>query len=73
MDDSTEALRELITIKQLSALWNLPAGTLYNWVSQGRIPYVKLGRLLRFNVALLEEVRKSSTREPKPVTGRDRL
>jgi len=32
---SEKAPRTLINIAQLSALWNIPKATLYNWVSQG--------------------------------------
>lgn len=51
----------LISITQLSALWNVPKATLYNWVSQGRLPYVKLGRLLRFDVSAIEDLRRRSS------------
>ena len=58
---SEKAPRTLINIAQLSALWNIPKATLYNWVSQGRLPYVKLGRLLRFDVVAVEAHRESSS------------
>lgn len=53
--------RKLITIGELSALWSVPKATLYNWVNQGRLPYVKLGRSLRFDLVEIEELRKQST------------
>lgn len=53
--------RKLITIEELSALWSVPKATLYNWVFQGRLPYVKLGRSLRFDVVQIEEFREQST------------
>lgn len=53
--------RKLITIDELSALWSVPKATLYNWVNQGRLPYVKLGRSLRFDIVQIEEVREQST------------
>ena len=56
-----EAPRHLITIVELSALWSIPKATLYNWVSQGRLPHVKLGRSLRFDVVEIEEIRRAAT------------
>ncbi len=53
--------RRLITIEELSVLWNIPKATLYNWVNQSRLPYVKLGRSLRFDVVQIEELRERST------------
>ena len=53
--------RKLITIAELSSLWSVPTATLYNWVNQGRLPYVKLGRSLRFDLVEIEEHRERST------------
>jgi len=53
--------RKLITIAELSSLWNIPKATLYNWVKQGRLPYVKLGRSLRFDLVQIEEFSEQST------------
>ena len=56
-----ERIRRLITIDELSASWSVPKATLYNWVNQGRLPYVKLGRSLRFDPVAIEEFREQST------------
>jgi excisionase family DNA binding protein len=40
----------------LSRLLSIPKGTLYNRVNKRRIPFIKVGRSLRFNV---EEVLRS--------------
>jgi len=53
--------RRLINIDELSTLWSVPKATLYNWVNQRRLPYVKLGRSLRFDLIQLEEFRQQST------------
>ena len=45
----------LITIEDLAALWQIPKATLYNWVSQGKVPHLKIGRLLRFDLAEIEK------------------
>jgi excisionase family DNA binding protein len=54
----------LIDINELSLRLNLAKGTLYNWVYLRRIPYVKLGRSLRFDPNEIDRmVRLSSTLE----------
>lgn len=39
----------LWNVKQASEALNIPSTTLYSWVSQRMIPYVKVGRCLRFD------------------------
>lgn len=41
---------QLIDINELSKRLSIPKGTIYNWVSQHRIPFIKAGRSLRFDV-----------------------
>lgn len=56
--------RVLIDIDELSARLCIAKGTLYNWVYLRRIPFVKLGRALRFDPVEIERVlRNSSTME----------
>jgi excisionase family DNA binding protein len=45
----------LIDIKELSNRLCIARGTLYNWVSQGRVPFKKIGRCLRFDWNEIEE------------------
>jgi hypothetical protein len=42
--------KRLVDINQLSRLISVPKGTLYNWCYLRRIPFVKAGRSLRFDV-----------------------
>jgi len=47
---------KLITYTQAAALLNIPRGTLYAWVHQNRVPYVRLGpRTVRFDENELRE------------------
>jgi len=46
----------LIDINELSRILSVAKGTLYNWVYLRRIPFIKVGRCLRFD---LEEVMAS--------------
>ena len=43
-----------LTITELSSYIGVPKGTLYVWVCQRRIPYVKIGSLLRFDTHEIE-------------------
>jgi excisionase family DNA binding protein len=56
--------RVLIDIDELSSRLCIAKGTLYNWVYLRRIPFVKLGRALRFDPVEIDRVlRNSSTME----------
>lgn len=53
--------RALIDIDELSMRLKIAKGTLYNWVYLRRIPFVKLGRALRFDPLEIERVLQSSS------------
>lgn len=53
--------RALIDIDELSARLCIAKGTLYNWVYLRRIPFVKLGRALRFDPLEIERVLQASS------------
>jgi excisionase family DNA binding protein len=60
----TPNTNRLININELSLRLSIKKGTLYNWVYLRRIPFVKLGRALRFDPEEIERiVRLSSTLE----------
>ena len=42
--------RRYLNIKELSNYLGISKGTLYVWVCQKRIPYVKISNLLRFDL-----------------------
>jgi len=58
--------RRLITIQDAAAYTGLSVHTLYTMVSQRRIPYVKVGRLTKFDVGLLDAWIKQHTVMPMP-------
>ena len=41
--------RRYLDVNELSEYLGVPKGTLYVWVCQKRIPYAKMGGLLRFD------------------------
>jgi excisionase family DNA binding protein len=47
--------KRLLNIQEASQYTGLSVHTLYTMVSQRRIPFVKMGRLTKFDVALLDQ------------------
>jgi excisionase family DNA binding protein len=46
----------LLDYEELSNLLKVPKGTLYAWVSEGRIPFIRLGpRTVRFDTEQVQE------------------
>jgi excisionase family DNA binding protein len=54
-----ESRSNLINIKDAARFLAVSTSTLYGWVWQRRIPFVKVGRTLRFEMRDLEEFIKS--------------
>ena len=46
--------KRLLTIKETSEYLGISVNTLYSWVSQKKIDYVKMGRLTKFDLRVLE-------------------
>ena len=58
--------RRLLNITDVAAYTGLSVHTLYTMVSQRRIPYVKMGRLTKFDLALLDKWIQQQTVMPMP-------
>ena len=58
--------RKLLTVKDVSGYTGLAPDTIYTMVSQRRIPYVKVGRLVKFDEAMLQVWIKQHTVMPMP-------
>lgn len=56
----------LITIKEAGEYTGLSVHTLYAMVSQRRIPFVKVGRLVKFDVELMDRWIRQNTVMPMP-------
>jgi excisionase family DNA binding protein len=59
-------MRRLITIKEAGEYTGLSPNTLYTMVSQRRVPHVKVGRLVKFDVEMLDKWIKQNTVMPLP-------
>ena len=56
----------LLTIQQAAQMTGVSTTTLYKWVSQRKIPYIKMGRLVKFDPLKLEEWIRQQTVMPMP-------
>ena len=56
-------MKTFITINQLSELLKIKKSTVYSWVYQRKIPYIKVGRLVRFDLSEIEIWIKDNTVE----------
>jgi excisionase family DNA binding protein len=57
---------QLIAIQEAAKYTGLACSTLYAMVSQRRIPYVKVGRLVKFDMEQLNKWIKQNTVMPMP-------
>lgn len=58
--------RRLLNVEELSELTDLSKNTIYCWVSQGRIPFVKCGRSTRFDLQEIDKwIKENSFKEKK--------
>ncbi len=58
--------KRLININELSEYIGLSISTIYSWVSRRRIPFVKCGRLTKFDLERINEwIKKSGVEEKR--------
>jgi excisionase family DNA binding protein len=48
-------LEPLLTARELADILNVSANTVLDWAQEGRLPYFKLGRAVRFSQAEVAE------------------
>ncbi len=58
--------RRLLNVQEAAEYTGLSVHTLYTWVSQRRIAFVKLGRLTKFDTRLLDDWIAKNTVMPMP-------
>lgn len=42
--------KQYMSLKELSEHFSIPTSTLYRWVNERKLPYYKVGKMLRFDV-----------------------
>lgn len=55
----------LMTVKEAARYLSVSVSTLYGWVWQRRIPFIKMGRALRFDRIDLEHFVQANRIEPR--------
>ena len=56
--------KRYVSIKEVSEYTSLPAKTLYEWAGQGKIPSIKLGRRVLFDLQDIDKIMDSFKRSP---------
>lgn len=63
-------MAELLKVTDVSAILKVQPATVYTWVRQGKLPHIRIGRLIRFTRAQIEEFLNGNGhakgREPRP-------
>ncbi len=59
-------MHRLVSIKEAAVYTSLSPHTLYGMVSQHRVPFVKMGRLVKFDLELLDKWIKQHIVMPMP-------
>ena len=60
-----EMQKRLLNVNECSEYLGTTPGTLYQWVSQRRIPFVKIGSSTRFDVQKINQFIQENTFEKK--------
>ncbi len=55
--------KRLLTVKEASEYLGIKVNTLYSWVSQKKIDYIKMGRLTKFDIKVLDKYIENNTIE----------
>lgn len=63
-------IRRLIDVKELSEYSGIRVSTIYSWVSQGKIPFVKMGRRTLFDLRKIDEYIEEMSREVRKTSAR---
>lgn len=58
-----ETSKRLLTVKDASNYLGISVNTLYSWTSQKKIDYVKMGRLTKFDLKVLDKLIENNTVE----------
>ncbi len=66
MDQDEPPLRRLVDTQAVADYLNIATDTVYTMVSQRRLPHVKVGRLLRFDLTAINAWIAKNTVMPMP-------
>ena len=63
-DSNDGKLPRYLTPQQLARYLGIAIQTVYEWTSQKRVPYIKLGRLVKFDQREIDDWMKTQRVEP---------
>ena len=66
-EDAVRLDHQLLTAREVAALLRLPVSTIYELARTGRLPYLRIGRAMRFYQQDLEAHLAQACREQAPV------
>ena len=59
-------MSRLMSVPEAAAYLGVSPDTIYTWVSQRHMPFTKMGKLVKFDVELLDKWIKEKTVMPMP-------
>lgn len=59
--------KPLLTISEVSELLHVAKGTIFNWVSARKIPFVKIGGCLRFDPDQIDQMIEAKSTQAKEI------
>lgn len=65
-------MKRLLTVEEAAAYLGLSKLTVYDWISQRKIEYVKVGRLVKFDQRVLDTWIERHTIKPRGTHGTDK-
>ncbi|MFC1621602.1 helix-turn-helix domain-containing protein [Candidatus Omnitrophota bacterium] len=61
MNQDKKTQKRLLNITELSEMIGVKPNTIYHWVSQRKIPYVKIGRSTKFDIEAINKLIKEAS------------
>ncbi len=61
--DLDKMQKRLLTVAEASNYLGISVNTLYSWVSQKKIDYIKIGRLTKFDLKVIDKFIENNTTE----------
>ena len=59
-------LKNNLSPKELASLLNVPVNTIYYWISKDEIPYIKMGKHIRFSYdEVIEHFKEKTSKHSK--------
>ncbi|NUN22914.1 MAG: helix-turn-helix domain-containing protein [Candidatus Jettenia caeni] len=55
--------KRYVSVKEVSEYTSLPVKTLYDWASQGKVPSIKFGRRVLFDLEDIDQIMASYKRD----------